>query len=144
MIHHAWSVLADRYTIDSQTNNLSVDIIESFQIQLRSSSPIPGPESTVVAPLKWSVVSLWYRDGDEVERGMAESELFSPQGTSLAVSGAEIVLEKQRLRTLSTADAFPLVGSGTYMVRVRLRIGGEMTEVARLPLEIQIAGAASA
>lgn len=137
MIHHAWSVIAEKFIIDSQSNNISLDVVESFQFFVPADAPEASAEKPLIAPLRWHVVSLWYRDGDEEETGSASFELISPSGKSLAESTTALRLDKRRLRSLSTAEAFPITGGGVYTIVVRQRVQDADQVVARLPLEVE-------
>lgn len=136
MIHHAWTVLCARSSIDSDSNLMSLfDIIEEITVEGLISDPgvIPGP---------FDLVSLWTRRSlDAPEEGLARWTLLSPTNREVTHSTFAIDLSMaHRLRSRTRLAAVPIESAGLYWFRCEYKSaeGNEWAEVARLPLEIKV------
>jgi hypothetical protein len=140
MIKHAWTVLAERAKIDRDTNNISLDVLE--QVGLTGIIPQENVAG-IAAPFQMEVVSLWYRDNDNVpERSRGRVEIHGPRQERLGHTDFDIDLTSfLRLRTKSPLQALPIpmpAVSGRYLFVVLLESNGEFNRVAEVPLQVEL------
>jgi hypothetical protein len=143
MIVHAWTVVADKVIIDRDSNNVSVDALEQLNVPGPLPAPLEGEQATVLA-YRLHIVSLWYRvPMEQPAAGNARIRLLAPEaGQELAAFGVNVNLnDHHRARTRLAIVGIPLTGPGTYFFSVELESDGGFHEVARVPLEIVVAGA---
>src|SRR5687768_16960451 len=97
MIHHAWSVLCGRSSIDSESNVVSLfDVVEEITVDgvIDKLGVLPGP---------YDLVSLWSREKlDEPAEGEARWSLVTPKGRTMRQKPGVLDLgsfHRVRLRT---------------------------------------------
>ncbi len=131
---HAWSVLCDRVIIDSDTNNVSLDVIEQLLFS------VPGGDSSkkVVIPMRMEVVSLWFREHpDQASSCLVRVKLKDPSGAVLTSTSIPVDLQsKRRYRTRLKLDALPVTTDGVYLFEIEQETKGSWATVASLPLEV--------
>jgi hypothetical protein len=104
--------------------------------------------SVAVVPVRWSVVSTWYREDDDPNLQFEQSIIVdTPTGKSTNPIIHAFNMEK-RVGTLAiSTDNIPVVGSGIYNVRMSVRsvisdgdqvTYGDWQEKAVYPLEVTI------
>jgi hypothetical protein len=135
MIHHAWSVLCSRSSIDNESNVISLfDVIEEVNVQGAIDAPgvIPGP---------FDLISLWSRDKpDAPAQGEARWTLITPSGSPSIQNTVSVDLTQyQRLRSRARLSGIPIDAPGQYWFKCELQQPGsaEWVEVARLPLQVK-------
>jgi hypothetical protein len=133
MISHAWTVICERTSVDSVTNNISLDVVE----QLNGSSPVEPPQGNLLLPYPLRVASLWYRSDGDPEHAEAVVQMHDPNAQLLGEFRVPIDAESRRVRTVVTLGAVPYTSPGIYFFVVRLLDA----EVARVPLEIRVEAA---
>ena len=135
MIAHAWTALCERCTVDRDTDHLSLATIEVISVV----KPDDGEPSLV--PCRLEVVSLWYRrDPDQGGQQRARVCVVSPDRVPLMQLPVDVDLRlTQRARTRCVIDSLLVVRPGTYFVTVDLLENPPAREVARIPLEVELA-----
>ncbi len=144
MICHAWTVICEKSIIDRETNNISVDVLEQLDFY---TSPLPGEAKEIILPKQMEIVSLWYREqGDEGVSGRGQLKIEMSDGKALSATNLEIDLTKsyrQRTRVRLNGLPIPKSFSGFFYFVVLLESNGKWTEVARIPLEVNVKQTAS-
>jgi hypothetical protein len=135
MIAHAWTALCDRSTVDRETDHLSLDTLEVISL----AKPDDGEPALV--PCHLEVVSLWYRrDPDQGGQQRARVCVLSPDLTPLAHLTVDVDLRlTQRCRTRCVIDSLLVQRPGIYFVTIDLLGATPMCEVARVPLQVELA-----
>jgi hypothetical protein len=134
-MEHIWSVLCSRASIDRETNNISLfEVIEQIQV-------LDNPaRDQLVGPFE--LVSLWARGVGGPERGRVRVAIRGPSGRLLGQDVQEIDLrEFKRVRARFRVAGIPIEGPGAYYFSIAVA-GDEpesWTEVAKIPLEVQVA-----
>jgi hypothetical protein len=137
MIAHAWTALCERCTVDRVTDHLSLDTVEVIAV----AKPDDGEPALVACRLE--VVSLWYRcDPDLGGQQRARLCVRSPDQILLARLPIAVDLRlSQRARTCCVIDHLLVQRPGIYFVTVELIEPASTREVARIPLQIELAAA---
>ena len=135
MIAHAWTTLCDRVVIDRDSDNLSLDTIEAIYVNKGDDG------QPALVPCQLEVVSLWYRrDPSQGALQRAHICVLSPELETLAHRSIDVDLRAvQRLRTRSLIEGLLVRRTGTYYVAVDLLDGNPAREVARIPLQVELA-----
>lgn len=135
MIAHAWTALCDRCTIDRETDNLSLATLEVISVTK------PDDGEPAVVPCHLEVVSLWYRrDPDRGGQQRARVCVLCPDLVPLARATVDVDLRlTQRFRTRCVIDSLLVQRPGIYLVTVDLLGATPMREVARVPLQVELA-----
>jgi hypothetical protein len=135
MIAHAWTALCDRCTVDRDTDNLSLDTLEAISVAK------PDDGAPALVPCRLEVVSLWYRrDPDQGGQQRARVCVLSPDLVLLARVPVDVDLRlTQRVRTRCVIDSLLVERPGTYFVTVDVLESGPAREVARVPLQVELA-----
>jgi hypothetical protein len=135
MIAHAWTALCDRCTVDRDTDNLNLDTLEAISVTK------PDDGVLTLVPCRLEVVSLWYRrDPDQGGQLRARVCVLSPDLVRLAHLPVDVDLRlTQRLRTRCVIDRLLVQRPGTYFVTVEVLESKPLREVARVPLQVELA-----
>jgi hypothetical protein len=135
MIAHAWTTLCDRVVVDRDSDNLNLDTIEAIYVNK------PDDGEPALVPVQLEVVSLWYRR--EPGQGALERAhicVLSPELETLAHIAIDIDLRNvPRLRTRGVIDGLMVRRAGTYFVSVDVLDATPAREVARIPLQVELA-----
>lgn len=135
MIAHAWTALCDRCMVDRDSDNLSLDTLEAISVAKADDG------EPALVPCRLEVVSLWYRrDPDQGGQQRARVCVLSPDKVPLAHLPVDVDLRlTRRLRTRCVIDRLLVQRPGTYFVTVDLLESTPAREVARVPLEVELA-----
>lgn len=148
-IKHIWTVIADSYVVDQQTNNLSIHkVLEQLVVTLSPQDQKNWEENKVVLnkfPIIFSfeVISLWNKvSPDSNPTGVVEIELIDPAGLTMQKANFDLQFEEDKLRTRSIAHS-PVINistSGQYLFKISLKETGveKFLGVAEIPLEVKI------
>jgi hypothetical protein len=138
MAHHVWSVLCARALLDQKTNQVTlVDALERIEVR----PPEPGPlVGKLVLAQPFVLVSLWTRSDLSIpETATARFTVAVPTGEQASHNEMALNLEQHaRTRTFLNFSAFPMNGTGTYVINVECFSGGQWRAVASVPLEIAL------
>lgn len=144
MIRHAWSVLCNKSSIDHDTNNITLDVLEKITIGIQPlEQSTATPESLArphVLPVNIEIVSLWFStDLGERNIGRARIELVSPKQNVIGHTEMPLEFSGHNLRTRSRIAGFGSEGHGTYLfvVSAEDRANGAWHEVAAIPLHVE-------
>ena len=137
MIRHAWSVLCDRVITDRETNNLSMDVIEQFNVALVDAIPIGVP---IAIPVTLTLASLFYGTAEDVgSQVVMRGRIVSPEGTMLGQMGGTFEMTTTRVRNLTKIAGLPISSSGVYEFTLEFQVnGGDWTVAGTAPLELNI------
>ena len=138
MIGHAWTALCKRCTVDRDTDRVSLETLEIISI----GKPDDGEPALV--PCRLEIVSLWYRqDPDRGGQQRARVCVVSPDLIALARLSVDIDLRlTQRVRTRCVIDSLVVQRPGIYFVTIDVLDAAPPREVARVPLQIELAASA--
>jgi hypothetical protein len=139
-VAHAWSVLCEKVITDSETKNLSLDVVE--QLTFGGLPPMPPGAKGFVVPVRLSLVSLWYRaDPDIGGKCKARIRVLSPEGEEVGTMDTPVDLSSApRARLISRWDFLLVSRSGLYWFVVSSEKPKEgWMEVARVPLQVVFA-----
>jgi hypothetical protein len=137
MIKHAWTVVCSKTIIDSDSNNISLDVTEQIKIQVSS---ITENQTIVIPGFTLIIASLWYQDNpSKPEKGISRIKYLDPSGSELGIFNIDLNLEKQRrLRTRVNFSSIPIKVAGWHFFVVEQKKANKWIEVARIPYEITI------
>jgi phage-related baseplate assembly protein len=139
MIHHVWTVLCWRSSIDQARNNISLlEIVEEMTLR---NIPTESLSKGVLSPIELQLVTLWTRgDPDSPCSGKGRIQFLNPSGDVLSEVERNIDLQNSMRRRLILAiEGLPLKGEeGRYIFRVQLQEGEAWKDVAQIPLEVKI------
>ncbi|HVZ75856.1 MAG TPA: hypothetical protein VG934_01130 [Candidatus Paceibacterota bacterium] len=142
---HVWSVLCEKSTIDSDSNNITLfNITEQINIPKAISVHVGEAPETDQNPqgifFNRELVTLWRRDtGAELESfGFdAKIELIDPKGKLLQTMEFSPEFQHfRRLRTRINWQILPTTLAGEYLFRVLIRDGKDFEMVSEVPLEV--------
>jgi len=142
MIKHVWSVLCKESLINQKNNNVSLlEVIE--QIEIGFSIPTQLKDQAVNIPFEFTLVSLFFREGDSKseEKIRLKLNFIDPKNKSLKTfePNFDFPKDKRRLRSVVNIRGLELTHSGTYIFRVEREIGKDKYDLlAELPIEIII------
>ncbi len=139
MIAHAWTVVCDRARPAAEGDGLELSTLETIFID-KSDDGEPA-----LVPCRLEVVSLWYRrDPQRPARGRANLCVSSPDGAVLASLPLDLDLSTAaRCRTRSIFDGLLVRDPGAYLFTIDLLDATPATEVARVPLFVELRPAAT-
>src|SRR6266849_5816162 len=104
---------------DDQTVSL-ISTMESVKVNVAGESP-----ANAVAPIQWSILSLWKRDQDVPEPIAIEerSEVFRPDDTMVTGGISKITVSNEHVfyRSILTIPVFPIGLPGMVKVRCHTR-----------------------
>jgi hypothetical protein len=142
MIRHAWTVLCDRVITDRETNNLSMDVVEQFQVTLME--PIP-PGVPIAIPTMLTLATLFYGGPEDIgTQVVTRGRIVSPEGNVLGQMGGTFEMTASRVRNLTKIAGLPVSSSGIYEFTLEYQTnGGAWTAAGRVPLELNIAAPAA-
>ena len=92
MIKHVWSVLCKESLINQKNNNVSLlEVIE--QIEIGFSIPTQLKDQAVNIPFEFTLVSLFFREGDSKseEKIRLKLNFIDPKNKSLIIQRGEVV-----------------------------------------------------
>ena len=142
MIKHIWSVLCRKSSIDSETNNISLnDVFEQLGVDVTSNNG-KFPE-VVNLPIEFEIVSMWCREVLEKHlKADIQIELVNPTGKKMKefAEKVDMPVNMKRLRTRLRVVGFTVDMSGDYFFKVKVKEEGhaEYEQVAKLPLEVNL------
>lgn len=120
-----WVILTERTIIEEHTHNVSLQsIVETITLP-------PPPEQltkasqTIGVPFRFYVNQQWTRSKPNIEeRVFGRVLLLGPNGKPYGQSNFEVDLVRTgRSHVIGQVMAFPLLGEGSYPVRVQVRHG---------------------
>lgn len=134
---HAWTVVCSKTIIDSDSNNISLDVAEQLSIQ---GVDAHEGKQIVIPGFSLTIASLWYRDNPtKGEKGNARIRYLGPSNVKLSELSLNIDLEKaSRMRTRISFTTPRFNGPGWYFFVVEEKNGNKWVEVARIPYELAI------
>lgn len=135
-----WSLICEKYSIDSKTNSLSIfNCVEEIRLEI-DKAKMPQDDKLVI-PLNIQLVSFWSIDDYHKENtSEIKIELIDPQG-KLIRSFINILQSKKgnkRLRSIANIQGMPITENGLYHYRVLQKHGNEFKLVSELPLEVNL------
>ena len=115
-----------------------ISIIESLSANLPSG--VATFQANTVAPLKWSVVTIFRRtDGDGEKRFEQHTKLVLPNGQMAGDSVTEFTMTHGMVRNISTVEGFPIGITGECLLRLELKeqgASGDGAILAEFPIVI--------
>jgi len=130
-------VPCERVIVSRDDNSLHlVGVMQGFKAQ--STQPFPTDEAPAQVPLRWAVLTLWYKTaGDEGSTYEQKIELVSPSGKVLLSQATEFVMTRRSHRNTTNVFGFPIAGIGDHTLRLSLRAsssGESFQRIAEYPL----------
>jgi len=136
---HAWSLICEKSTIDSETNALSIfNCIEELNAVV-DVLKVPNP-TQIMIPLSFQIISVWELDG---ENSMdLEIKIVDPEGLAVHSLNPKFTIDKpyKRYRCRINIQSIPVSKNGRYIIKINRKSDGETkykTE-SEISLDIQI------
>lgn len=140
MIRDLWTVFCALSVTDGETRNVSlINVLERMRVTIVDSGKGDG---RWVIPMSSEVVTLWERGELAVAtKGMVRVEIYDNHGEALGKGEVDIDLtDSMRCRSRTTFNAFPVTGSGRYLIRTTLFEEGidEPRVVNEYPFDVSV------
>jgi hypothetical protein len=124
---------------DKSTNVSFISLLDSIRIGVRVGEI---PEGAAI-PLRWSVITMWWRQPDEEPRRYEQQwDFVESDGRVLVRDSAIFVIEGKTHRHITQMEAFPLPRrAGQCLLKLYLREdaeGSERTEITTFPLAVEV------
>lgn len=127
-VKHLWTVICRSSSIDSLTNNFSLNnVVDQVQVGKKDlSGKNLLPERGEAIPLDFQVVTLWKKADQDNNKKIAldgELQVVDPEGEVLMTQPFPIAMEegKQRTRAIIGFQGFKVTVPGEYIFRIRAR-----------------------
>jgi hypothetical protein len=119
-----WVLLAQSFSIDRETNNLSIfELLEEVSVPAGTPDPSPGTHTAIGPP--FALLMLWSRSGNDIpEVADARVVVSGPSCKVLGQNPLKVDLTKPpRVRQIIRTPFFPYVGIGRYRFGVQVKHG---------------------
>jgi hypothetical protein len=133
-----WTVVAQSYVVDRESNSLSIlNVLDELNIPNEVPDPPPG-QQIAVGPA-FSVIQMWSRTNSGIpERISGRFQLLRPDGT--VVAGVEFFVDlasADRARSMINLPFFPFSGIGNYRMTVDLKVGDDWQKLTEQVLAVK-------
>ena len=131
-------IACEKVIIDTDNNVSVINLIQELKLGVREAGVTPKEGDLV--PLQWTVLSVWYRDEDDMEPFEVEFVFLSPTKTPIFKSVPATVnfdgFTKRLMRVVSPINLFPAWLEGWSEVVLSAKTSGQdrFVEQARYPI----------
>lgn len=137
---NVWSIICEKFSVDSQTNLLSLfNCIEEMTLEI-DKTKMPKSEKLVI-PVNVQLVSLWTIENFTKENVLEiKVELIDPQGKTLNEFSNTLKSKKgdKRLRSITSIQGMPITEGGRYYYRILQKKGGQFEVASETPLDVNL------
>ena len=140
-MHHTWSVICSDFSIDTDSNNISLfKVLERiiFSVDENRATSLREEHGHLPVPVNFTIVTMWWRsDIDQSETGLSRLILQNPDELETVIAEQRIDLESHlRNRLIVQSDGIPFTRNGIYHFVVQIKVDDEWDTVAEIPLEV--------
>jgi hypothetical protein len=136
---NVWSVVCKNSIIDGETNSLSLlETLDEITINYKEEI---DRKVVKMLPISFHIVTLWFDENYKKDRKFILSvDIIDPKGKVLNTFTQDCLMPKgsARLRATSKINGFGFTDEGKYLVVVKYKQNSNFTQVAEIPLSIQL------
>ena len=138
MVRLEWVALAQGYSVDRESNALSIfNVIESLAVPKEVPDP-PRGQQIPIGP-QFVIVHRWIRSDPELgDRAVGRVKVVGPEGDTIGTAEFTVdLVAERRARSMLKFPFFPFAGIGEYKFFTEMKIGDDWQKIDEIALVVQ-------